>query len=198
MPPACGGFRVDIRRVHPCILVGNPGHFAFTRAHVGRGHVLRRVDQVALDQLVREAPGDLFQFMFVPGPRVDAEAALGPAEGRFHQRAFVGHQRGQRLHLVLVHRQGKADAALHRLHMFRMHRPVTGEGFDLAAQPDPEADGVGGVADADLLLQPRRQVHQADRPVEHEVDGFAETRLTGSMHWSVPFPDGGHPYRDSQ
>ena len=180
------GLAVDVGGVHPRVLIGDPGHLAFARAHVGGGHVLGRVDQVALDQLVGKAAGDLLQLVRLPRARVDAQPPLRSAEGRFHQRAFVGHQRRQRLDLVLIDRKRIADAALDRLHMFGMDRPVAGEGLDLAAQAHAEAHGVGGVADADLLLQPRAKVHQRDGAVEHQVHGFTETRFASDRHSSPP------------
>ena len=54
------GFGVDVGGVHARILVGDPRHFALARPHVRGGHILRRVDQVALDQLIGKAAGDLF------------------------------------------------------------------------------------------------------------------------------------------
>ena len=130
-----------------------------------------------LAELVGEAAGDQLHLVLVPLARVDAEPALGAAERHLDEAALVGHQRRQRLDLVLVHAHREADAALDRLHMLGMHAAVAGEGVDRAAQPDPEAHGVGRVADADLLLEARGEVHQPDRPVEHQVDGFAKARL---------------------
>src|SRR5690606_28753104 len=98
----------------------------------------------------------------------------------------------QRLHLVLVHRHGIADAALDRLHMLGMDRAVAGEGLDLAAQADAEAHGIGRVADPDLLFQPGAQVHQPDRAVEHQVDRVAETGFAGYFH-TVLLPRGAVP-----
>ena len=119
----------------------------------------------------------MLHLVLVPLARVDAEAALGAAERHLDERALVGHQRRQRLDLVLVHGQREADAALDRLHVLGMHAAVAGEGVDRAAQPHAEAHGVGRVADADLLLEPRAEVHQPHGAVEHQVDGFAEARL---------------------
>jgi len=180
------GAGVDVGGVHAGILIDDPGHFTLAGAHVGGGHVLRRVDQVALDQLIGKAAGDLFQLVFVILARVDAQAALGAAEGRLDQRAFVGHQRCQRLDLVLVHRERIADAALDRLHVFGMHRAVAGEGFDLAAQADTEANRIGRVADADFFAQTRRHIHDRGGAVEHEVNGFTKTRLGSLQHGSSP------------
>ena len=171
------GAGVDVGGVHPRVLVGDPCHLALAGAHVGGGHVLAGMDQVALGQLVGESPGDLLQLVLVPIARIDPEAALGAAIGHFDQGAFVGHQRRQRLDLFLMHGRGVADAALHGLHVLGMHRAVAGESVDLATQSYAEAHGVGGVANADLFLEPRRQVHQRHGAVEHHVDGVAKARL---------------------
>jgi len=164
------GLGIDVGGVHARELVGDDRHLALAGAHVGGGDVLRRVDHVALDQLIGKAARDLFQLEILVFARVDAKPPLRAAEGRLDQGAFVGHQRGQRLDLVLMHVGGVADAALGRLEMLRMDRSVAGEGADLAAQADTEAHRVGGVADADFLLQPGRQIHQRGGAVEHEVN----------------------------
>jgi hypothetical protein len=131
------GAGVDVGGVHPRVLVGDPRHLALAGAHVGGGHVLGGVDQVALDQFIGEAAGDLLQLVRVVFARVDAQPALGAAERRLDQRAFVGHQRGQRLDLVLVDAR-VADAALDRLHVFGMDRAVAGEGLDLPRSRTPK------------------------------------------------------------
>ncbi len=179
------GHGVDVGGVHALILVDDPSHLALGGAHVGGGHVLAGVDQVALDQLIGEAAGDPLQFMLFPFARVDAEPALRAAERRLDQRAFVGHQRRQRLDLVLVDAHRIADAALDRLLMFGMHRAIAGEGVDVAAQPHPETHCIGRVADPDLLFQPRGQVHHRHGAVEHQIDGFAESRFSGNEHCSI-------------
>ena len=53
------GTGIDIGCMHPLILIGNPSHFPLARAHIRCWHVLRRVDQVTLYQLIGKAPGDL-------------------------------------------------------------------------------------------------------------------------------------------
>ena len=137
------------------------------------------MNQVALDQLIGETAGDLLHLMLVPGARINAKPALGPAERRFHQGTFIGHQRGKCLDLVLIDAQRIADAALDRLHMFGMHRAIAGKGLDLAAQAHAKAHRIGRVADTDFFLQPRPQIHQRGRPPEHQIDGFAKTRFAG-------------------
>ena len=109
MPPAFerlagdAGRGVDVGGVHPAVLVDDPGHLALAGAHVGGGDVLAGVDQVALAELEGEAAGDLLHLVLVPLARVDAQAALGAAERHLDEAALVGHQRGERLDLVLVH-----------------------------------------------------------------------------------------------
>ena len=61
---------VDIGRVHAHVLVRDPGHFTLARPHVGCGHVLRRVDQIALGQFIGKSAGDLLHLMFFPFARV--------------------------------------------------------------------------------------------------------------------------------
>ncbi len=171
------GRGVDVGGVHPLVLVDDPGHLALAGAHVGGRHVLARVDQIPLAELIGEAAGDQLHLVLVPLARIDPEPALRAAERHLDQAALVGHQRRQRLDLVLVHGHREADAALDRLHMLRMHAAIPGEGVDRPAQPHPEAHGVGRVADPDLLLQSRREVHQPNGPIEHQIDGLAKARL---------------------
>ena len=59
---------------------------------------------------------------FVPVARVDDQPALRAAERHLDKGAFVAHQRGKRLDLVLVDVGGEADAALDRFEMFGMNR----------------------------------------------------------------------------
>ena len=176
------GNPVDVRGVHALVLIRDPGHLALARAHVGGGNVLRGVDHIALDQLVCETAGDQFQLVFVIVARINAQPAFGAPERRFDQRAFIGHQRRQRLYLVLVHAGAVPDAALDRLHVFGMDRAIAGKGLDTAAQAHAETHRVGRVAHANLLFQTRRQVHQGHRPVKHDVDAIAKARFGSGVH----------------
>src|SRR5690625_2210430 len=54
---ACG--RVDVGRMHAFVFIDDPAHLARARSHIGCGHVLAGVDEVALDQLEGKAAGDL-------------------------------------------------------------------------------------------------------------------------------------------
>jgi hypothetical protein len=61
--------------------------------------------------------------------------------------------------------------------------------MDRAAQADPEPDGIGCVADADLFLKTGAEVHQRDSAVEHDIDGFAETWFCVAEHSQKTFSD---------
>ncbi len=50
---------IDVRCMHPLILISNPCHFPLARAHIRSRYVLRRVDQITFDQLIGKASGDL-------------------------------------------------------------------------------------------------------------------------------------------
>ena len=147
------GSGIDVGRVHPAILIDDPGHFPLPGAHVGRGHVLGRVDQVTLGELIGKAAGDELHFVLLPLARVDPEPALRAAERHFNQRALVGHQRGKRFDLVLMHAGREADTALDGFHVFGMNGAVAGEGVDRATQANAETHGVGRIAHPDLFLE---------------------------------------------
>jgi hypothetical protein len=65
-----------------------------------------------------------------------------------------------------------------------MHRSVSRERLNLAAQSHPEANSVGRIANPDFLFQTGGQIHQADGPVEHLINAFAKTRF---VFWLVQF-----------
>ena len=181
------GAIIDIGGVHALVLIGHPGHLALAGAHVRGRHVLRRVDQVALDQLIGKAPGDQLKLVLFPLARINPQPAFGATKRRLDQRAFIGHQRRQSLDLVLIDAHGIADAALDRLHMFGMHAAIAGKGMDLPAQAHPETHRIGGVADANFLFKPGWQIHQRNRAVEHEIHAFAKTWLFDSGHYPLPY-----------
>ena len=66
------GRSVNVGGIHALILIRDPRHFPLTCAHIWGGHVLGRMDQVALDQLIGETAGDLFQLLDSPFGRVNA------------------------------------------------------------------------------------------------------------------------------
>ena len=64
--------------------------------------------------LANKPPGDALQLVLAVLLGVDLDARLAAAEGDVHACALVGHQRGQRLHLVRAHVGGVADTSLAR------------------------------------------------------------------------------------
>ena len=168
------GATVYIGGVHAHVLIGHPCHLALACAHVRCGDVLRGVDQVALGEFVGEPAGDRFELVLLPCAGVDAQTALGPAEWRLYQCAFVRHQSGKRLNLVLIDGGSVTNTALDRLHMFGMNRTVSGECVNCAAKAHAETHRIGCVANAYLFLQPRREIHQPHRAVEHDIYGFTK------------------------
>ncbi len=165
---------VDVRGVHAAVLVRDPRHFTLPRTHVGGGHVLTGMDQIAFGKFIGKTAGYPLKLIFFPIARVNAQPPLGAAKGCFNQSTFISHERGQRLNLVLIDAHGIADAALHGFHMLGMDGPVAGKRLNLAAQTDTKAHRVSRVANPDLFLKPRGQIHQSNSPVEHDVYAFAE------------------------
>ena len=141
---------IQFRRMQALIFIGHPGHLAFAGADIGRRHILRGVDEIALRQFLCETAGDAFKLAFGPVTRIDDQPALRAAEGHLDKGTFVAHQRGKRLNLVLIDVGGEADAALDRFEMLGMNRPVAGECMELSAKPDPEPHDISGVGNHDL------------------------------------------------
>jgi hypothetical protein len=90
--------------------VHHPGHGLLVGAHVRRGHVLLRPDE--LHQLGGVAAGHALQLALRHLVRIADDAALGPAEGDVDHRALPGHPTGQRAHLVQRHIRRVAHTAL--------------------------------------------------------------------------------------
>ena len=134
--------RVHLPGAELAVGVGDPGHFPRTGADVGRGDVEARADEVLADQLEHVAPGDPLQLSRRVGPGIEPDAALGPAERDVHQRALVGHERGERLHLLGVHGVGVADAALAGELVVAVLRPPRVHDLDAAVVA---LDGEAGV-----------------------------------------------------
>jgi hypothetical protein len=70
-------------------LIANPGHLAPGRAHVGGGNVFVRADNVV--NLIDEVPREPLQLLDAHPPRVDGDAAFGPAVRQVHDGRFPGH-----------------------------------------------------------------------------------------------------------
>ncbi len=71
---------IELSGIQRGVGVDNPRHLALAGAVVGRGHVDARADEVFLDQFVRVAPRDAFEFLDRVFARVDADAALAAAK----------------------------------------------------------------------------------------------------------------------
>jgi len=67
---------IDIRRVHATILIRHPRHFARAGPHIWGRNILRRIDQIAFDQLVSKATRDFFKLMRLPVSGIDNQPAF--------------------------------------------------------------------------------------------------------------------------
>ena len=150
------GFGIDVSRVHPCVLIGDPCHLAFARAHIWCRHVLGRIDKVAFDQLVCETTRDQLKLMVIILTWINTKTAFGTPKRCLNKRTFVRHQRGQRLNFILINAHRKTNATFNRFHMFRVDRPVTGECLNFPAQTYTKTHGVSRVTNPNLLLKPWR------------------------------------------
>ena len=169
--------RIDVVRVEHPVGVRDPGHLAGACPHVGRGHVQAGADVTLLRQLLGEPAGDALHLRLRVVPRIDAEPPLRPAEGGVHDRALVGHQGGQGLHVVLRDRGGEADAPLHGQPVLAVHGPPADEGLVAIPKLHEEADLIDTVADLDMFGEAGRQVERLRRPVKHPVDALLEGDL---------------------
>ncbi len=176
------GERVDVGGVEGPVLVGHPGHFAFAGAHVGRRHVAARTDVAVVCEFLREASGNEFELVFVIVIGADREAALGAAERHVDERAFEGHERGERLHLLLVDDGRVADAALDGQPVLAVHRAPAAERPVTAAQSHGEAQLDDGLAFADGLHKVRGHTEGARRAVEHAAHAAQEVGLGRRAH----------------
>ena len=171
------GQRVDVGGVELPVLVRHPGHLARAGADVGRGHVPARADVAAIGELLGEASRDLLQLLLrvVFGP--DREPALGAAEGHVHECTLEGHQRRQRLDLLLVDEGRVANAALHGQPVLAVHGAPAAEGLVLPPEPHREAELDDGLALADGLHEVVRDIERAGRPIEHAAHAGLEVVL---------------------
>ena len=168
------GCGVDVGCVHATVLVSDPRHLTLAGSHVGGGHVLAGVDQVTFCQFISKAAGNLFQLMFFPFTRVDTKPPLGATERCFDKGALIGHQRRQRLDLVLIDAHRITNTTFYRFHMFGMNGPITSERMNSSPQAHAETHGIGRIADPDLFFQSGRKIHEGHSPVEHHINGFTK------------------------
>lgn len=83
------------------------------------------------DQLCRVTSCDALQRLFVVLARVNHDSAFGPAKRYVDDRAFVAHQRGERLNLILVNDRRVANPTLRRQSMVGMRGTPPDEDFVL-------------------------------------------------------------------
>jgi hypothetical protein len=161
------------------VRVGDPCHLTRAGAVVGRRHVEAGADEVFLDQLRGVAPRDLLDLVHRVLLGVDGHAALGPAERHVDDRTFVGHERRERLDLVLVDLRCVADAALDRRAVVAvMHAPAGDDLVLTALAADRKLHRVDGVRHLDLIEQAARVIAQRRGFFEVDVDGLEEARGT--------------------
>ena len=132
------------------VSIGYPGHFAAAGAVIGRGHVGAGPDEVFLNQLAGVASRHAFQGFDGAGAGVDFYAAFGPAERHVDQRTLKGHERGQGLHLVLVHVNAVANAAFAGQLVVAVLHPDTLEYLNFPLNLHRKINLVDAVADLNL------------------------------------------------
>ena len=176
--------RVDLFRVQGAVDVGDPAHLARAGAHVGRRYVAAGAQVAARDELAGVAARDRLQLAIRILSRFELHAALRAAERDVHQRALVGHEPGQRLHLVLVDAGGVADAALGRQQMRAVRGAPAAEDVEHAVvEPHREVHLQHRIARLDLLRQAGRQVQVPQRPVHGQGQPLVEARLRCHGIW---------------
>ena len=180
--PCDAGQRVDILGIELAVLVRHPGHLARAGADVGRGHVPARADVAAIGKLPREAARDLLELLLRVVVGADRKPALGATEGHVDERALEGHQRRQRLDLLLVDEGRVANAALHGQPVLAVHRAPAAEGPVLPAQAHREAKLDDRLALADGLHEVGRDIERASGAVEHPAHAGLEIGLGRGPH----------------
>jgi hypothetical protein len=131
---------IQVFRVEIAIAVENPGHLALGGAHVWSRHILSGADVPAPNQFPGEAPGDSLERCRVVLSRIDAQAALGSTERNIDQGTLVGHQRRQRLGMILIHVGGKSQPSLDWQTMGRVDGSPSREDFQTSVNAHGEAD----------------------------------------------------------
>ena len=169
--------------------VGDPGHLPRTGSHIGRRHVQPRTNEVLAHQLEHVAPGDPLQLIRRVRLRIEADAPLGTTERNVHQRALVGHEGGERLHFLVVHRLGVPDAALAGELVMAVLRPPGVHHLDSAVVA---LDGEAGVKEVlaclDVGEQGRIVGGESGRAVERPVHLIEEAGADG--HGCPPVASG--------
>jgi hypothetical protein len=173
---------VELPRMQGGVGVGHPRHFPLARAVVGRGHVDARADEVLLHQLVGVAARDAFELVDRVRRRFDPDAALGAAVRHVDDGALVGHERGERHDLFLVHVGREADAPLRgQLVMAVLHAPAMDDLDGAGGAPQREVEAVDAVAAPDLCQQPLGILREP-RGVVEVAGHLVEERLVRGSH----------------
>ncbi len=121
---------------------------------------------------------------------VDLHAPLAAAERDVDQGALVGHQRGERLHLVLAHVLAVPDAALGGELVLAVLDPPGGDDLIPLVGLDGELEVIDAVADLDLLEETFRVVQVPGGVVEIAGD-IGEESLAFNAHTMIILSDDG-------
>ena len=163
--------RFELAGVELAVGIGNPRHLALAGAVVGRRHVDAGADELLAHQLVGVAAGDALELFHGVARRIDLHGALRAAERHVHQRALVGHQRGQRLHFGFIHVRAEADAAFGgQLVMAVLGAPGVDHFNRPVRKPHRERERVDRVAHADLIEEAFGVLAEDGRVIEIRVD----------------------------
>ena len=66
--------------------------------------------------------------------------------------------------------------------MLGMDGAISGKGLDPTAQAHAKAHRVSRVAHTDFLFQPRLEIHERNRAVEHHIHTFAKAGFLKAVH----------------
>jgi hypothetical protein len=117
------------------------------------------------------AAGDALELLDAVGTRVDLHGALGAAERHVDDRAFVGHQRGERHHLVFIDGFAVANTALGRhLVMAMLDAPCPHDVNTAVRHAHGKLEPVDAVGQLDLVQEPRRVRGECRRGIEVAMD----------------------------
>src|SRR5688572_2007460 len=121
------------------------------------------------------APRDALEDLHRRRARIDLHGAFGAAERDVDDRALVGHQRGERLHLGRLRIQAETDAALGRQLVMTVLGPPGANDLDVSVRmPHRELERVEAVARADLVEQSCWMRGERGRAIEVRVDVIFE------------------------
>src|SRR5207244_12281967 len=129
------------------VFIVHLGHFLFALGYVLALIFLSRSQIVFADQFSGESACNFLYLFFAVFLRIETHAALRPAKGYVDNRAFVRHQGGQGLDLVLVYVFAETNAAFDRLFMLAVFgTPALEYLVFVAAESDGELKIVNVVA----------------------------------------------------